>query len=108
MNYELLLALGTSVGALVLAFLYARASKGAAVTDQYKAIAKYSIAAADDARALAAAKEDYIRELEKTVVGSLPPGKLVDRLNLLFAAERTRGKASAVQTPKPVSGTTKP
>lgn len=97
MNYELLFALGTSAGAIVLAFLYAGVARGAATADQYKVIAEQALKSADQSAAAVSAKEEYVRELEKTVVGSLPPGKLVERLNLLFAAERSRA-ASTVPT----------
>lgn len=51
-------------------------------------------------RAAVAHKEEVIRELERTVIGSLPPGKLAERLNRLFAAGRS-GETSTVPTSKP-------
>jgi septum formation topological specificity factor MinE len=98
-NYELVGILG-AVGSLVaLAFLYARAASKAALVDQVELINGHlqSIIAAQ--RTVVRGKEEYIRELEKTVLGTLPPGKLVERLNLLFASERGRAPG-AVQAAK--------
>lgn len=99
MRWELLLAAGSTVGALVLGFLYARALVGASKAKQYLLIAETLKTALSATRGVVAHKEEYIRELEKTVLGNLPASKLVERLNLLFAANRSR-TAGSLPTPK--------
>lgn len=103
MNYELLFALGTSAGALVLAFLYARAANGAAQTEQYKGVAEAAQRSAADMAKVAAAKELYIRELEKTVIGSLPAGKLAERLNRMFAHASGRAPSTVPIAVRPTA-----
>lgn len=104
MNWELVLALGPVAAALALAFLYARASRGASQTEQYKVIAENLLVTLKASHEVVANKEEYIRELEKAVVGNLPASKLVERLNRLFAAQRSRA-ASSVPPAKRGSGT---
>jgi ParB-like chromosome segregation protein Spo0J len=99
-RWELLLSMASTAGALVLAFLYARARAKAALVDQLRTIANHLADAAKAQRTVIAGKEEYIRELEKTVLGSLPAGKLADRLNRLFAGNRSRA-ADPVPPTKP-------
>ena len=94
MSWELLVAAGSTVLALTMGFLYARARVEASKAKQYLLLAETMKTLLSASRDVVAHKEEYIRELEKTVIGSLPAGKLVDRLNRLFAASRsgTAGK----------------
>lgn len=106
MNWELTLALGTAAGALVIAFLYARAARTASQVDQYRVIADNLLVTLKASQTVTEQKEEYIRELEKAVVGNLPASKLVERLNRLFAAQRSE-RANPLPPRKPGSGTTK-
>jgi hypothetical protein len=96
MNYELVGVLGAVGGIVVLALLYVRAAAKAAQATNLELINTNLVASMRTTREIAANKEEYIRELEKAIIGSLPAGKLVERLNRMFAANRSR-KASAVQ-----------
>lgn len=100
MNYELLAAIGAVGGCVVLAFLYARASTKATLVDQFTELNKGLGASLAVQRAITSAKEEYIRELEKTVLGSVPASQLAARLTLLFAAARGR-QTSVVPASKP-------
>lgn len=95
MNYELLVAVASTLGVVVLAFFYAKAAKGAAATETYKRAADYAVNHATKLGDLLAHNEEYTRELEKTVFGSLPAGKLADRLNRMFQ-KRASGAPGAV------------
>lgn len=100
MSWELPLAMATTAGVVVLALLYARAASKASKAEGYLALAEWQRKRLEQAKAVVVAKEDYIRALEKTVVGKLSPGELADRLNGLFAAEGRRAP-SAVPTTVP-------
>lgn len=84
MNLELILALATSAGALVLAFLYARASKGASLADQWKLLFELADEETKLAHDVIADKEAQIREAEKILVSGLSAPELVSRLNRVF------------------------
>ncbi len=105
MNWQLVLSLLGSVGTVVLALLYANAAKGAAISDQVRAIAEHALASKIAADAVAAAKEEYIRELEKTIIGSLSPGQLAQRLNILFASQVSRAPSTVPIAVRPTSST---
>jgi hypothetical protein len=96
MNLELVLSLIVSAGAVIMAFLYARTK-----TSQLEDAVEDMGVVVEAQRDVLADKEEYIRELEKTVVGSLPAGELARRLNRLFAANRSRssGALPAVKPP---------
>jgi hypothetical protein len=99
--------LGVVAGLVALAFLYARAKVAASHADTLKAAndrLKELLAAE---RSIIADKEQYIRDLEKTILGSLPAGKLAERLTRLFAAGG-RGAPSAVLPGEPPAGPPKP
>ena len=102
MNWELILSLAGTAGALVLAFLYARAERKAAVSDQLATAVDGLKLTLEAAHTVLVNKEEYIRELEKTVLGSLPAGKLVDRLNLMFSACRNQSPGP-LPTAKPTA-----
>ncbi len=85
MNWELILALGSVGAALVMGVLYARAARKAALVDQYKRYAEHMSTVLKSARQVVATKEKYIRELQRTLLGSMPASELVDRLGELFA-----------------------
>ncbi len=100
MNWETLLAVAGTAGAVILAIMLARAERKAAVSDQLGEIVgdlELTLAAS---KQVISNKEDYIRELEKTVLGSLPAGKLAERLNRMFSANRGESP-DPVPTPKP-------
>jgi hypothetical protein len=101
MNYELVGVLGALAGVVALAFLYARAAVKAKLVDQYKLISDGLLVTLKATRDITRGKEEYIRELEKTVLGSLPAGKLADRLNLLFASERGREAGAVLPAKRP-------
>lgn len=105
MKIELLLALGTSAGFLVFAFLYARARVAAAGAATMAANNKYLKELMVSQAGLLAEKEEYIRDLEKTVLRSLPAGKLAERLTKLFAAGGRR-EARAVPPVDPAADRT--
>jgi hypothetical protein len=94
MNYELFGVLGAVGGLVALAFLYARAASKASLVDQYATINDHLRAVVAAQTTVAADKEEYIRELQKVVLGSLPAGKLVERLNRLFATQSSRASGS--------------
>lgn len=106
MNWENLLALGTTAGALLLAFLYARASVKAAGADNLRKATERLLEVSKAQREVVKEKEDYIRELEKTVLGNLPASELAARLNRLFQANRNR-TSGTLPARKPGTGTTK-
>lgn len=95
MNWELLLALGTSAAFLLFAFLYAKARVGAAKAETYRAQVGHLTATVRSQDAIIAQKELYIRDIEKTLLEGLPAAKLVKRLNDLFKANGG-GKARPV------------
>jgi hypothetical protein len=99
-NWELILAGGTTLAALVMGFLYARAEVRASAADQYKLISDHLVTATKAQRLVIAEKEEYIRVLQQTVLGSVPPGKLVERLNRMFAV-RSGGAANPLPAPQP-------
>ncbi len=101
MNYELLLAAGGTLAVVVLAFLYARASNKAALADQLKTLSESLSTMLKGQRQVTADKEEYIRELEKTVIAGVPAGKLAERLNRLFAANRSGGAPGKLPPSKP-------
>lgn len=90
MSWELLVAVGGVTLALVMGLLYARAAVGASKAEQYLLIAELKDTALKATRDVVAEKEEYIRELERSVLGGLPASQLVDRLNRLFQANRNR------------------
>jgi hypothetical protein len=101
-NYELLFSLGAVGAAVVLAILYGRAAKGAAQTETYKRAAEFATRSAVELGQALAQREEYTRELEKTIIGSLPAGKLAERLNRVFAERAGRGASTvpiAVRAP---------
>lgn len=102
MSWELWLGVGGMTAAVVLGLLYGKARWEAAQAHQYKLAAERWKTVATSASTVIADKEDYIRELEKTVLGSLPPGKLVDRLNRMFPSSRRPGTSTV---PPAASGT---
>ncbi len=104
MNWELLLNAGAVLSALVLAFLYAGASVKASQVDQVRKVNEVLLTTSKSQRSVLVDKEDYIRELEKTVLGSLPASELATRLTRLFAANRSRA-ASQLPPAKPPTRT---
>jgi FtsZ-interacting cell division protein ZipA len=98
MNWELLVAGGSTLAALVVAFLWARAERRATFADSLKASLDNLKTTLKASEAVVVHKEEYIRELEKTVLGNLPAGQLANRLTLLFTANRS-GAAGFVPTP---------
>lgn len=90
MNYELLVTVGAVGAIVVLAFLYARAAGKAALVDQFESANTDLASTLAAQRQVTATKEEYIRDLEKTVLGAMPASQLATRLTLLFAANRSR------------------
>lgn len=107
MDWSLIISLGSTAGVIALAFLYTRARVQAAQAAQYKRITGELLEVYKVNRTIIAGKEEYIRELEKTVLGSLPAGKLADRLNRMFAGTRDReaGPLSATKPSADPTGT---
>jgi hypothetical protein len=94
-------------GTVLMGILYARAAREAAYVEQLRPMIEALKVALKVARDAVALKEDYIRELEKHVLGSLPAGELANRLNKLFASNRSRA-AGTVPPPKPPTKPSKP
>lgn len=105
MNWELLIAGGGTLAVVALAFLYARASTKAGQVDQVRKVNEVLLTASKAQRGVLVEKEDYIRELERTVLAGMPATELAARLNRLFADHRRR-TSSAVSAAKRGSGTT--
>ncbi len=100
MSWDLVMAAISTCGAIVLALLYGRATAKAAYAEQLSTALAHVKTTLAASQGLVAHKEEYIRELEKTVLGSLPPGKLAERLTGLFKANRG-GASGAMQPAKP-------
>lgn len=107
MNLDLWLVLGAVGGLVVLALLYGRAKVAAASAGTLKANNEHLKTLLEAERSIIAEKEQYIRELEKTILGSLPAGKLAERLSRMFAAGRS-GAPSAVLPEQPAPRAAKP
>lgn len=107
MNPELWGVLGVLAALVTLAFLYARAKVAASQAGTIKAANDHLKTLLAAERSIVADKEQYIRELEKTVLGSLPAGKLAERLSRMFAAGRS-GAPGAVLPGKPPAARPKP
>src|SRR5690606_22755650 len=105
MNWELLVALGGTGAGLVMGFLYARARVQDAQAANLKVIADNLLAATKAQREVIADKEEYIRDLEKTVIGSLPAGQLANRLSLLFSSVRSREASAVLPAGRPAKAT---
>lgn len=89
MNWELLVAGGSTLAALVVAFLWARAERKASFADSLTKNIEHLKATLNATQSAVVNKEAYILELEKTVLGTLPASKLAERLSLLFTANRS-------------------
>jgi hypothetical protein len=107
MTWDLVMAAISTCGAIVLALLYGRATAKAAYAEQLKSALDHVKTTLAASQGLVAGKEEYIRELEKTVLGSLPAGKLAERLTGLFKANRG-GAPGAVPAAKPAAKPAKP
>jgi hypothetical protein len=103
MSWQAILSIGSTLAALLMGFLYAKAAKGAALADGLHKIATYQAERLKSHRDALAAKEQHIRELEQTVVGSLSPGELANRLNSLFGVAADRRATDAVPAGKPAT-----
>jgi len=96
---------GGTGAALVMGFLYSRARVQAAQAANLKVIADNLLAATKAQRGVIADEEEYIRDLEKTVIGSLPAGQLANRLSLLFSSVRSREASTVLPAGRPAKAT---
>jgi hypothetical protein len=90
MNWELIISAGSVGVALLFALLYGKARVEAASAGTLRRVTEDLLGLSKSQREVVKGKEEYIRELEKVVLGNLPASELAGRLTKLFQGARHR------------------